>query len=382
MQFDIRREIIIIDTLIKFQAMKRLILSILFTALVKVTFGQQAIVIPKSSTIKTTKGADDLTILIELDFVNNQNSSYTANIQMILNNSQGTAINQFNPIDFQKVKIVNDSQQIALGAGEVKKAPKSFFVFIDKSVVLKTEKLLLLQIKDSGNEIGAIKVSIQPEEKVYALSEYLDDCQVKLDYVTKVESTDNLLTVQGYKLVTDNGAKESVFLKRKVLLKERKTLLISEWRLTPSFSLTTIPYKIRPEITEKGVKFAKNATTGLSNIGFNIDYYRYLRDYYFATGKKSSHKFATGFWLAPSVEELDSASTNGYLAKDKKSKQLFVSMGFSFSYSYNDISLIFVPFGWDLKTSTIGDYWVYDGRRWIGFGIGISPKLFSSILNK
>ena len=56
---------------------------------------------------------------------------------------------------------------------------------------------------------------------------------------------------------------------------------------------------------------------------------------YFPTGKKSTHKFSLGFWVAPSVEELDfvfNNGANGWLGKGigkiEKSKQNIYFNGF------------------------------------------------------
>jgi hypothetical protein len=41
-----------------------------------------------------------------------------------------------------------------------------------------------------------------------------------------------------------------------------------------------------------------------------------------------------------------------------------------------------VPIGFDIATSSIGKKWVYNERRWWGFGIGLEPKFLNSIANK
>jgi hypothetical protein len=140
---------------------------------------------------------------------------------------------------------------------------------------------------------------------------------------------------------------------------------------------------VRPTKTVRDtLSFKNSATSGLTNIGLNLDLAKIEMARYFSNGKKSTHRFSFGFWSAPSVEELDSTFTLGHLAKDVKSKQLFVSAGITISYSYNGISFVFVPAGWDFGTSTIGKNWVYHKQRWWGFGIAISPKIFATVLNK
>src|SRR5690606_25221289 len=103
---------------------------------------------------------------------------------------------------------------------------------------------------------------------------------------------------------------------------------------------------------------------------------------YFSTARKSTHRWSIGFAATPSVEELDSKTTSGTLAADEKSKQLFISTAITIAYSYNDISFIFTPAGRDMGTSSIGKDWIYEGERWWGFGIAVSPKIFSTVLNK
>lgn len=146
---------------------------------------------------------------------------------------------------------------------------------------------------------------------------------------------------------------------------------------------------LRPGIVSEGKDFRGSATSGITNIGFNLDLVRWKMDRYFARGKKSTHKLSLGLWAGPSVEELDSVYTHGAdgdlgkaPGKMEKSKQLYLSTGITLSYTYNDISFVFVPIGYDYATSTIGKHWIYRDRRWWGFGIAVSPKIFETIFNK
>jgi hypothetical protein len=145
-------------------------------------------------------------------------------------------------------------------------------------------------------------------------------------------------------------------------------------------SLTTVPFKIRPKYKDKLV----NAQSGLTNIGLNYNAISLQWDRYKSDASKITHKLGIGLWAAPSVEELDTASLRNQkaLPASKKSKQMFVSTGLTLTYSYNNLSFVFVPVGFDMPTSKLGREWIYRGRYWWGFGIAIEPKFFASILNK
>lgn len=216
------------------------------------------------------------------------------------------------------------------------------------------------------------------DEKTCTLDEYKNK---KLGYVIEVESKKDILTLYGYD--KDDNSK---LLERKVKLNRYDVLAINEWssifdgyHFKPLYiSITTVPFKVRPELDE----FKTNATSGIKNIGLNFDLGRWKTERYFASGKKSTHKFSAGIWIAPSVEELDSIQTRGFLKGSSKSKQLFLSTAFTLNYTYNNITFTFVPIGLDFATSSSGKEWVYNEKRWWGFGIGLEPKFLNSIANK
>ena len=368
-----------------------LILFAFFTQGLQLVFGQSNVIAnPKSSSIIAKKVAgSDLLIPIEVDFVNPTNSVRMPTIVIQIDNTSSDAISQIDAADFANVSVVNNSQQINLSAGATAKPTNGFFILIDRTVRVVNDKIIFLRISEGLNTLNNIKLTIQPDDQVYTLQQYLDSSN-RLDYVIKVESSNNILTINGYREITANGQTTDVFFKRNVAIGSNEVLAVNEWSFPWNprhwkpipFSLTTIPFKVRPQITANGNDFKSSATSGITSIGFNLDLAKYQMDRYFPTGKKSTHKFSLGFWAAPSVEELNSIYTNGFLENDETLKQLFFSTGITLSYSYNDISFVFVPVGWDFGTSTVGKKWVYDGQRWWGFGIGISPKIFATILNK
>ncbi|EFK60137.1 hypothetical protein ACR776_04240 [Sphingobacterium spiritivorum] len=350
-------------------------------------FGQgNPIVRAKSNPVTAKMITDnDLVIPIELDFFTT--APLTSAISIQIDNSKAPVDNQISNDDIGKIKIFNNNQTITTKSDDTS-TTKTFYLVLDKAVKIENEKILYLKINNIAGQLSVIKVMIAPDDQILTLDDYFIE-KNKLGYVTKVKAGDNnILTIEGYKEVSlNNGKKEDIFMKRNVELKEGKAYGFFEWnhifkryfwRPVP-LSLTTIPFKVRPRIVSRGVEFTTSANSGISNIGFNLDLIQYQQDRYFTSGRRSLHKFSLGLYAGPAVEELNFLTTNGAIAKDLTSKQLFVSTGITLSYSYNDISFTFVPLGWDFATSSIGKQWVYNKARWWGFGIGISPKVFSRI---
>lgn len=371
----------------------------------KTSYGQNLIANPKSNvlTVKKTSGAD-LILPIEIDFINQSSNSITPSVTLQIDNATAPTVSRFTAAEFTSLKTLNANQTISLNPNETKKATNTFYFIIDKTVGINYDKIIYLNFIEGVTQLCSIKVNIQVDDKTLSLDDYLEKniAQAnrvnKLDYVTKVESNNNILTVSGFKKVTaTDGTKQDLFLKRNVELKRGKVFAVTEWSwVFNSFhwkpipiSITTVPFKVRPSVTAYGKVFDGSATSGITNVGFNLDLGKVQMDRYFSNGKKSTHKFSIGLLATPSVEELDSVYTNGangklgkVAGKMEKSKQLFISTGITISYSYNDISFVFVPVGIDYGTSTIGKTWVYNKQRWWGFGIAISPKIFATIFSK
>ncbi|HEX8577157.1 MAG TPA: hypothetical protein VF677_12755 [Flavobacterium sp.] len=381
---------------------KLLILSFILVTVCQLAHSQTIIGIPKTNSVTVKKIAgSDLVIPIEIGFFNNGTAVATPTVSININNTNMNFINQFSAADLENIRILNNNQTLSINQGVTANATNIFYLFIDRNVIVNCDKIINLNINEGTNILSTIKITIQPEDVVISLDGYLEkdkkpkDKINKLDYVTKVESTtsNNILVIYGYK--TNDCSKQDVFSKRSVELKKGKVFTITEWSaalkwnwrnhwIPVPISLITVPFKIRPSVNFNENNYSTSATSGLSNIGFNLDLGKVQMDRYFTTGKKSTHKFSIGFLASPSIEELDATNTNNFAnyTTGTKSKQLFISTGLTVSYSYNDISFVFVPAGWDISTSTLGKEWMYGGERWWGFGIAISPKFFSTVLNK
>lgn len=201
-----------------------------------------------------------------------------------------------------------------------------------------------------------------------SLSSYLDtNNNFKLSYVANVSSDKNTLSLFG----TRGGATVT----QKVDLEYGEALGI--WNNEYfKISLLTIPFKVRG--SREG--FPSVAAADLKNIGLNLNLYSRNLDRYFWDGKKSTHKFGVGVFMAPTVEELTPETTKDLITE--KTKQLFVSAGLSLSYTYNNIQLTFTPAAFDFGTTSLGKNWIYNQVRWFGFGIGIDPKIFAPSINK
>lgn len=181
-------------------------------------------------------------------------------------------------------------------------------------------------------------------------------------HIIDVKPEVNKLTINGY----DKDGKVVI---KEVLFERNEVLAVGRTTIYPTISIVTIPTKIRPAIDT----FSNTASFGLTNAGLNIGLLNRKLERYFINGKKSLHNFSLGVIIAPSVEELSGETSRNFL--NKKTKQLFISTGISLSYTFNDISISFIPAGWDYATTNDGKKYVYNKRRWWGFGIGISTKL-------
>lgn len=183
----------------------------------------------------------------------------------------------------------------------------------------------------------------------------------KIDAVA-VETKGGILHITGYQSAN--------FVSKDVLLARNDVFVISKLKFAPTLSLLTIPIKVRG----KQDTIPQNVQTGLTNIGISVNLLNYKKTKFFSSGKQAVHIISAGVLLAPTVEELTPENTKKMLTK--KSKQMFFSAGLNITYTYNDISFSFVPIGIDIPTTLDGKKYIYKNKRWWGFGVGITTKLF------
>lgn len=189
-------------------------------------------------------------------------------------------------------------------------------------------------------------------------------------FAPKMKSSyDSFFTAEYEKMKTD-------FYLVKLYRIENDVFIINDWKspckFFSSISLTTIPFKIRPGNDE----LKRITTSGLKNFALNFDFFSYNRQYYYNSGKKLRLRIALGTFISPGIEEFDETQNRDELITETQ-KELFISGGLSINIGVNDIGFSFIPFGWDQATTGQGKNWNYNGRRWWGFGIGISPKFLN-----
>jgi hypothetical protein len=334
-----------------------------------------------TTTLRVDK-SDDETVVIPVQIAVQNTGPVLNNAQLQLVLDVTTTATSLPVADRQHISLANGPLTFTLPTQQptTPLSIKTLYIKVAKELVLRQARTVnfLADFSAGGPTTrvpGSITITLAPNNIVYTLADYSDDRgTVKLDYVEKVESNTNVLTVYGY-----NSHYGQRIIKRQIGLQRYEVYTIGEKDLTlyrPRVSLLSVPFKIRPRRGD----FKTTAISGLNNLGVNLDFFGLKLDRYFSNGNKAAHRFALGVLFAPSVEELDSLTTKGFVTKT--SKQLFLSAGFNITYAYNNLTFAFIPLGYDFATSTAGKSWAYNKKRWWGFGIGVDPKIFSAILNK
>ena len=215
----------------------------------------------------------------------------------------------------------------------------------------------------------ALLTSLNVFSQKSELDVYLEN---PLQEVFSVTSEKDKLSISGYAGTSKTSTTTQVTLER------NQVLNIWRWKyFRPSISVLTVPFKVRREVAAR----PQFAMSGLTNVGLNFAMPEIKLERYFSKGTKSTHSLSAGFYIAPSVEELTPYNTSEPIM-EASSKQLFITTALTIVYSFNNIQMTFIPIGCDIATNSQGKNWIYDGRTWFGFGIGIDPKIFSAMINK
>lgn len=139
-----------------------------------------------------------------------------------------------------------------------------------------------------------------------------------------------------------------------------------------SAAFMTIPIKVRPAIQD----LKQVAKADVKNIGLNLNYFNYLKRNYLQNGTVNEYRFALGGIIAPGVETFNAANTNGVYTKDTEKTQMILSTGLTASATYKGVTLSVIPAGVDFGLTPEAKNWVYRGKYWWGFGLGLDTKIF------
>lgn len=139
-----------------------------------------------------------------------------------------------------------------------------------------------------------------------------------------------------------------------------------------SAAFMTIPIKVRPAIQD----LKQVAKADIKNVGLNLNYLNILKRNYLQNGTMNEYRIAFGGIIAPGVEVFNAANTNGFYTKDTEKSQMILSTGLTVSATYKGVTLSAIPAGVDFGLTPESKNWVYRGKYWYGFGLGLDTKIF------
>lgn len=137
-----------------------------------------------------------------------------------------------------------------------------------------------------------------------------------------------------------------------------------------TFSAVNIPFKIRSKVDSTEA----NVETNIANIGLFIGKKREAKRYYYS-GRETVHSICGGLFISPTAINLNEVNTEGRVTGEIS--QFGLSTGIGFSYTYNKVSFMVIPAGFDIGLSSKTDTWIYNKKYWFGFGFGVDLGLFN-----
>ena len=217
--------------------------------------------------------------------------------------------------------------------------------------------------------------------------------KLKITYAKPID-TDRIKGLRGVVLFEDDKllfnpiylkvANDSVYRDSETLQSDTPTLYSLSlknnghiWIPFTEFNVTslTIPLKYRFRSRERGVE--EEFTSGINLnflLGFSYGETKFIHRQKVGN-KANTWKLTLGGIIGTSTVSLDSNNTSAagadaLPAGESITKGLF-SMGIGATYSYNKIN-VGLFYGWDNSVGRNAEIWNYNGRPWIGFGVGYS----------
>lgn len=213
--------------------------------------------------------------------------------------------------------------------------------------------------KNSSDEIFKDKL----KEVIPQDSNLLNDFDINNIKIIKIDVAEN-----NYKIYYADSIGGQIKIKLIPMIYGEKPLSADQFGIL-SLSLFTTPFKIRPKQGDVPQEFKSD----LKNVGLYSSLFYIKRKTILNDGSIREHKFSTGLFVSPTSEEFNLQNTNG---KIDKSNRLVISTGVAINYTYKSIVLSYIPLGYDYGTTSDKKDWIYNKKRWWGFGIGLDAKFF------
>ncbi len=244
----------------------------------------------------------------------------------------------------------------------------------------KVEKKFRLLISINGEPTKWQTVVVTPKRLLtYSEDDYNSNSNIKLDRVFYAEPDHGNFILHGER--NNRSAKVIVIPEKAGRFGVSQVFSVVNSPVSELVSIMTNPIKFRREVVvtsdELGnIVFPSTITTGFRNLGINLNIAEIRYDVYDYRGRKNSQSLGFGVMWLLGFERIHRSEFLPEIS-DPKTKDVFApSIGLTISYKMNGFSLIAIPIGVDLISSSSNEGWVHLNRPWFGFGIGFNPNFF------
>lgn len=159
-------------------------------------------------------------------------------------------------------------------------------------------------------------------------------------------------------------------LNRKSLGQTTKVVKIPFRAMT--ITLNSLPIKIRPSAEDSaGYKYDPVVTSSF-NLGLSCGYTFGSTAFTHRAANTWSGTFSGGLGIGAAALKNETFQTT--IDPKYSPSNLLLSPNMSFTYARNDIGLVLAA-GWDYMVGSHADWWLYQGKLFVGFGLSVGLKV-------
>lgn len=375
--------------------MKHLVIIIFIFSFTKIV-GQSYFISPPSPTNFEITDGENNTLPLEFRFFDLRSNEQLKTVALILDEERSLNDSNHNiqSIDFQNIRI--RQSYFNLDEIPVSDFPKydnntlsyfnekriTFYLDIDSEFPTpKTEKKIKLIVLINGEPKKWLSVIIKPEKLLtYSEEDYNLNSNIKLDRVYYVEPYHGKFILHGER--NNKNAKIIVIPEKAGRFGVTQIFSLANSPGSELVSIMTNPIKLRRKVrvqSESGpseIIFPGTMSTGFRNLGINLTVAEVRYDVYDYRGRKNSQSLGFGIMALAGFERIHRSEFLPEIFNPQTKDVFAPSIGLTISYKMNGFSLIAIPIGFDLISSSSNEGWVHINRPWFGFGIGFNPNFF------